>query len=45
MDNFTFGWTMTVLGMGITLITLFLLILVIRLLNKLFPFKEEKPKE
>jgi Na+-transporting methylmalonyl-CoA/oxaloacetate decarboxylase gamma subunit len=32
---------MTVMGMGVTFITLYLLTLVIRLLSKLFPFKEE----
>ena len=30
--------------MGITLITLYLLTLLIRLLNKLFPFKKEEAK-
>jgi Na+-transporting methylmalonyl-CoA/oxaloacetate decarboxylase gamma subunit len=41
MDNFTFGWVMVVLGMGVTLITLWILTLIIRLMNKWFPFKEE----
>lgn len=45
MDNFTFGWTMTVLGMGVTLLTLFILAMIIRLLNRLFPDKEEAKKE
>jgi sodium pump decarboxylase gamma subunit len=47
MSDMTFGLTMTVAGMGITFITLYLLTLVIRLLNKFFPFKkkeEGKPK-
>ena len=44
MDNITFGWTMVVLGMGVTLLTLWILTLVIRILSKFFPFKE-KPKE
>ncbi len=30
--------------MGVTLITLYLLTLLIRLLNRLFPFKEEENK-
>jgi Na+-transporting methylmalonyl-CoA/oxaloacetate decarboxylase gamma subunit len=30
------------MGMGITFLTLFLLTLVIRLLNRLFPFKDER---
>ena len=37
-----FGLTMMVIGMAVTLITLYLLGWVIRLLIKLFPFKEEK---
>jgi Na+-transporting methylmalonyl-CoA/oxaloacetate decarboxylase gamma subunit len=37
-----FGLTMTVMGMAVTLLTLYLLGWVIRLLIKLFPFKEEK---
>jgi Na+-transporting methylmalonyl-CoA/oxaloacetate decarboxylase gamma subunit len=31
-----------VAGMGVTFITLYLLTLLIRLLNKLFPFKKEE---
>ena len=42
MKDLGFGLTMTLLGMGGTLLTLYILILVIRLLNRLFPFKEEK---
>jgi Na+-transporting methylmalonyl-CoA/oxaloacetate decarboxylase gamma subunit len=42
MKNMAFGLTMTVAGMGITFITLYLLTLLIRLLNKLFPYKEEE---
>lgn len=41
MKDLAFGLTMLVMGMGVTLITLYLLTLVIRVLNKLFPFKEE----
>jgi Na+-transporting methylmalonyl-CoA/oxaloacetate decarboxylase gamma subunit len=39
--DMAFGLTMTVAGMGITFITLYLLTLLIRLLNKLFPYKDE----
>jgi len=42
MDNWSFGLTMTLAGMGVTLITLYLLTLLIRLLNKLFPYKKEE---
>lgn len=41
MTDLSFGLTMTLLGMGFTLITLFLLTLVIRLMNRLFPYKKE----
>ena len=42
MSDLGFGLTMTLLGMGGTLLTLYILTLVIRLLDRLFPFKEEK---
>jgi len=45
MSDFTFGWTMTVLGIGVTLLTLLILAIVIRLLNRFFPEKEEAKKE
>ncbi len=40
-----FGLTMMVMGMAVTLLTLYLLGWVIRLLIKLFPFKKEEEKE
>jgi len=43
--DWTFGLTMTIAGMGITFITLYLLTLLIRLLNKLFPYKDEEKKD
>ncbi|MBI2849412.1 MAG: OadG family protein [Chloroflexi bacterium] len=45
MTDLAFGLTMTVLGMGITLLTLLLLTLVIRLLNRLYPFQKEEEKK
>jgi Na+-transporting methylmalonyl-CoA/oxaloacetate decarboxylase gamma subunit len=39
--DLAFGLTMTIAGMTITLVTLYLLTLVVRLMNKLFPFKVE----
>ncbi|MGA8849961.1 MAG: OadG-related small transporter subunit [Dehalococcoidia bacterium] len=45
MKDWAFGLTMTILGMGITFITLYLLTLLIRLLIKLFPSKEEEGKD
>jgi Na+-transporting methylmalonyl-CoA/oxaloacetate decarboxylase gamma subunit len=43
--DLSFGLTMTFMGMGVTLLTLALLILVIRLMNKLFPFKNDDEKK
>jgi Na+-transporting methylmalonyl-CoA/oxaloacetate decarboxylase gamma subunit len=41
MDNWTFGITMLVVGMGGTLVALALLALMMGLLKKIFPVKEE----
>lgn len=40
MDIFTYGFVITVVGMGGTLLSLWLLILTIQLLKKLFPYHE-----
>jgi Na+-transporting methylmalonyl-CoA/oxaloacetate decarboxylase gamma subunit len=45
MKDWAFGLMMTVLGMGVTLLTLYLLTLLIRLLIKLFPRKEDEEGE
>ena len=45
MKEWVFGLTMTIAGMGVTFITLYILTLVIRLLARLFPYKEEKKEE
>jgi Na+-transporting methylmalonyl-CoA/oxaloacetate decarboxylase gamma subunit len=45
MTDLAFGLTMTILGMGVTLLTLYLLTLLIRLLIRLFPRKEEEEGE
>ena len=43
--DWNFGLTMTLMGMSVTILTLYLLGWVIRLLIKLFPYKsDEKPK-
>jgi len=42
MDNFSFGLTLTVIGMGSTLVSLWFLTLVINLLKRLFPYREEE---
>ena len=45
MDNVTFGITMLVAGMGGTLLTLWIMSLIMAALGKLFPVKEEGKKE
>ena len=44
MKDWAFGLTMTAMGMGVTLLTLYLLTLLIRLLIRVFPSKEEEDK-
>lgn len=41
MKDFGFGITMTIIGMGVTFATLFILLLVCLGLKKWFPYKEE----
>jgi hypothetical protein len=41
MDNWTFGISMIVVGMGGTLLTLWILSLLMTVLKKLFPYKKE----
>jgi len=41
MSDMAFGGIMTIAGMGVTFITLYILTLVIRLLIRFFPHKEE----
>ncbi len=40
MDNWTFGITMIVVGMGGTLLTLWILSLLMNILKRLFPYKK-----
>ena len=42
MDNWTFGITMIVVGMGGTVLTLWILSLLMGVLKALFPFKKEE---
>ena len=42
MDNWTFGITMIVVGMGGTLLTLWLLSVIMSVLKKAFPLKKEE---
>jgi hypothetical protein len=41
LDNWTFGITMLVVGMGGTLLTLWILSLIMNLLKMVFPYKKE----
>lgn len=43
MDTWTFGLTMVVVGMGGTLLSLMLMSLIMALLKRLFPLRDEKP--
>jgi len=45
MKDWVFGLTMTIAGMGVTFLTLYILTLVIRLLDRFFPYKEGKKEE
>ncbi|WP_164976261.1 OadG-related small transporter subunit [Oleiharenicola lentus] len=43
MDTWTFGLTLLLVGMGGTMLTLYLLTLLIGLLTRLLPVRPEKP--
>ncbi len=45
MDKWAFGLTMTIVGVGGTFLTLWLLSLVIDLLKKVFPLQEQKQEK
>ncbi len=42
MDKFTFGFTMLVVGMGGTLLTLAIMSAIMALLKRIFPLEQEK---
>ncbi len=42
MDNFTFAITMVVVGMGGTLLALWVLSLIMSILKKAFPYRKEE---
>jgi Na+-transporting methylmalonyl-CoA/oxaloacetate decarboxylase gamma subunit len=42
MDNWTFGITMIIVGMGGTLLTLWILSLIMSLMKKIFPYTKEE---
>ncbi len=43
MDTWTFGLTLLLVGMGGTMLTLYLLTLLIGLITRLLPVRPEKP--
>lgn len=43
MDTWTFGLTLLLVGMGGTMLTLYLLTLLIGLITRLLPVRAEKP--
>ena len=45
MDKYTFGLTMLVVGMGGTLLTLGLMSVIMTILKRLFPHREEAGKK
>jgi len=42
MDTWTFGWTLALIGMGGTMLVLWLLSLLILLIKKVFPHQAEE---
>jgi hypothetical protein len=44
LDVWTFGWTLALIGMGGTMLVLWILSLLILLIRKIFPY-EPKPPE
>ncbi|HZA55932.1 MAG TPA: OadG-related small transporter subunit [Candidatus Udaeobacter sp.] len=42
MDNWTFGWTLALIGMTGTMLVLWILSLLILLLKKIFPYQTEE---
>jgi hypothetical protein len=45
MDKYTFGMTMLVVGMGGTLLTLGVMSMIMLILKKIFPYKQETPED
>ena len=45
MSNIEFGLVATLAGMGVTMVTLYILTLLIRLMNRLFPEIEPKGRK
>jgi len=45
MDNWTFGITIIVLGMGGSILSLLILSLVMSILKKIFPYRKEEEEK
>jgi hypothetical protein len=45
MDNYSYGFVITLIGMGGTLFSLYFITLVVQLLKRLFPYKEAEEKK
>jgi len=41
MDTWTFGWTLALIGMGGTMLVLWMLSLLILLIRKIFPYQAD----
>ena len=41
MDTWTFGWTMALIGMGGTMLVLWIMSLLILLIRKIFPYQAD----
>ena len=42
MDTWTFGWTMALIGMGGTMLVLWIMSLLILLIRKIFPYQADE---
>ena len=45
MDTVTYGLTMTILGMGGTIVSLWIISLAMNMLKRLFPYQAEKQEK
>lgn len=43
MDTWSFGWTLALVGMGGTMLVLWVMSLIILLIRKIFPHRGEQP--
>jgi hypothetical protein len=43
MDTWAFGWTLALIGMGGTMLVLWILSLLILLIRKIFPYQADDP--